>query len=241
MKKFFSAITLVVLLGALLVACTPNSLDNTGDINLEPTQTQNVNMLRRPSWAEGLSDDEEHIFFIESMWQGFDSIDELAEWAGRYIVRVEVLDERTELINLSLGDLPNYDISTINRLKVLEVFQGNTQAGEIIEVAQAGGQYENLVLTSNDLIALSVGEELIVFLGGVCPEEYSEFPDARFAFLMNPWQGIYHVPEMRGADEMGAMSQDDSTPLESYHPDNELVLTIGDLARIAQAGQQATS
>jgi len=217
MKKLFLTLTMAMLLIFSLTACTTQQ-----------------------SAPESMENNENESLSVHFDWPHYNSIEELIERTSRYIVKVEVLDERTELINISLEPtMPSYNINTVHRLRVLEVFYGDTQPGEIIELAQLGGQLGNDSLYSHSFVPLVTGDELVMFLYGACPEEYSDFPAAKFTGLMNPTQGIYHIPATRDAGTMGAMTQDDSTVLESVHPENDLVLTIGDLARIAQENQQA--
>jgi len=194
------------------------------------TQTQNKTTqaqytgMHLPAWAESydLSDGEVYTSYFHASWQRYSNIDSLAAAAERYIARVEVLGERTEMLNISLGEWPSNDIYTIHQLRVLEVFKGNVRPGEMIEVAQAGGQLGNLLLINPDFVTRAVGDELIVFLSGVDPKEYSEFPVARFTFVVNPWQTFYRADPV------------DGDTFKSLHPDNDLVLTRAELEQIAE-------
>ena len=165
-----------------------------------------------------LSQKDIRVDYFHAEWRSYKSIDELAAATERYIVKVKVLDERAKRINSSLTpSMPSYNINTVNRLHVLEVFKGNARPGEIIEVRQEGGLLDNVHLINEDFVPLMVGDELVVFLYGVDPEEYKEFPVAKFAVLVSPWQAFYRADT-----------------LKSLHPDNDLVLTRADLARIKQ-------
>jgi len=225
MKKTISFMLIVALLFAL-ASCMPNNANNVGD-NIPPS-TEDIMQTQ-----DSKRRNNETRVFMRANWPGYASIDALASAATRYIVKVRVIDEREELINHSLElSMPSYSINTIHRLKVLEVFQGNTQTGDIIEVAQMGKQG----FTSHDFVPLIVDDVLIMFLGGVNPEEYKDFPDAKFAVITNPTQGIYRIPSTSGG--VSILAQNDDIVLESVNPDNNLVLTMGDLSRIAQANQR---
>jgi len=57
---------------------------------------------------------------------------------ARDIVRVEALGQRTARLNVMLPPSPpNYERHAVNRFRVLEVFQGYLQPGDIIEVVQS--------------------------------------------------------------------------------------------------------
>jgi len=235
-SKKIKLITVVILLGIVIAACAPDVRLENPPVERTTQAAQNIDTPRVPTWAEGLDLSSDEVFSVSFHvdWPGYRSIEALAASAERYIARVEVLDERVALINDSLSGRPDYNINTVHRLRVLEVFKGNTQAGEIIEVRQLGGQLNNLEVINLDFVPLTIGEELVVFLSGVTQEDFPEldWSSIRPAVVMNPWQGIYRMPAAREGD-MAALSDD--TVLESLHPDNNLVLTLGDLQRIAQA------
>ena len=194
-----------------------------------PPQEINPLRTRLPTWAMDMgltADDTQSV----SRWHSYhhsNSAEELAARSNRYIARVEVLDARVEILNSSLSlDMPRYDIYTVYRLRVLEVFRGDTRPGEVIELAQTGGQWGGLSLENMEFAPIAAGGEYVMFLGGVDPAEFSDFPDARFAAFAQPMQGVYRVTGT------GA--------LEHIQPDRECALpkrwtlTMDDLQRIAR-------
>jgi len=157
------------------------------------------------------------------------SIDELV-FGATHIVRAEVMNYyRVELINTVLSDRELRDDEvervilphTVHQLRVLEVFMGNVAVGDIVEVAQQGGRIGNRELINESQIHLTYGDELIFFLH--CYETHGFRPQPMELESYN--QAIYW-PAPPGSDH--------ETVLENFSPENELVLTIGDLERIAQ-------
>jgi len=141
----------------------------------------------------------------------------------------------------------HYDIFTVYRFRVLEVFQGTTQPGEIIEVMRRGGQYGRFTRMNNNWDNdFAAGDELVLFLTGGERYRNSYIP----SWVPNPEATLYRIQNMpfsflgsrqsvyriatAGED---VMALNDKTVLESVHPENDLVLTMGDLARIAQAAR----
>ncbi|MCL2572860.1 MAG: copper amine oxidase N-terminal domain-containing protein [Defluviitaleaceae bacterium] len=177
---------------------------------------------------------------VTSYWQGGypwirESIDELA-WGATHIVKAEVLDSRTELINTVLSDreisedeeerviLPH----TVHQLRVLEVFMGTAAIGEIIEVAQLGGRVGNRELIYDHQVQLIYGDELIFFLHCYESRGFRPMPMA----LESASQAIY-IPAPPGSSP--------DTVLENFSPENDLILTLGELERIARPSPQPTS
>jgi len=105
------------------------------------------------------------------------------------VVRVEVLDERVEWLMLwdnipsELDPADFYNVYTLRRVKILEVFQGISQVGDIIDVFQEGGEVDGELWLNRNLIPMSSGEELLLFLHR--PDDKS------LAYPMNPWEGAF--------------------------------------------------
>ena len=161
----------------------------------------------------------------------YDSIEQLALIAD-YVVRVEVLDERVENINILLpprNELEDagmnlehyYMLFTVHRLMVLEVFQGNVNVGDIMEVRLLGGELGGQRLINLNNTELAIGDDLVLFL-------YASPGADGIPFMPNPSQGAYHVASSRD----GAMAGDISETLESVHYRNHLTLSLGDLVHI---------
>ena len=153
---------------------------------------------------------------VHGSFIAYNSVEELSV-ASTYVIRAEVLDERVEKVNtVTPPDEPFYDIVTIYRVLVLEVFQGDAVAGEIMEIRRSGGELNGQVVHSHDQV-LTIGDELLLF---VYQGERWVLPPV----LLNPLQAAYQLPSERteGADDL-------NSELESLNPDNTLTLTLGDL------------
>ena len=185
---------------------------------------------RMPSWAEelGLEEDAEVMAHISRDFPYFTSIEGLRERATD-IVRVEFLDQRVELINTIIppdnaladaGGEPReeYEIYTVYRILVLEVFQGGAEIGDTLEVKQVGGQWNHIHLISYDYIPFSIGDDMVLFL-----ETYDI--EGMPGVFLNPGQSAYHFGPAQEAGDL-------YTPLESLIPENRLTLTLGDLTQM---------
>jgi len=167
---------------------------------------------------------------ITASWPDYTCIDELASNAV-HVVRVEVLDERPEWINPFLRapiEGPIYELYTINQVRVLEVFQGDAQPGDIMDVGQRGGQFDNMRVTTDAKVPFVVGEELVLFLGS--SGSNTNFNGEQLpAFLLTPWASVYRVPSF--GEELSALSVNQQ--LEAVDSRCRITLTIGDLRQIA--------
>ena len=143
----------------------------------------------------------------------FDSIDDMLNFiamSGHFraeIVRVEVLDERTELFNANsiwqhedaqyfLGEdrvwehSDNYEPVTINRVRVLDVFMGDVQVGDILEVRQSGGHVGNMRLICSAFLPLMSGDDLVLFLAS-----FAWMPNSPASMITNR-QAAYRFPAL---------------------------------------------
>ena len=207
MKKFFLMIAAAIVLS--LTACGSN---NTGH-NLH-------------DYEVGIYDDSGE---VETMWvmadyPHYESIAHLASYATD-VIRVEILDERAEWLNTWLEapppEIDPYNLYTVYRIKVLEVFQGDAAAGDILEVRQLGGQKDGLRVINKDEVPLVVGDDLVLFLRASYIEN---FPSV----LLNPYQSAYRFP-VANEDIMTIRANE---TLESVHLENDLTLTVEDLVQI---------
>jgi len=231
MKKLLFTIVIFALF--LLVACA-----DSGSTPINPVSPDSIFS------TEGLAEDEVLTVYSSADEIVFDSIEEMlrfVEISGSWrteIVRVKILDERTEWHNPALAfqhedmpyhydpalvDLEDYKPYTFYRVQVLEVFRGEVEAGDILEVRQKGGQINNLRLENMYFVPLSAGDDLVLFLSSL-----SWMPNSP-AGIMSSTQAAYRFPASGG--ELMALSADEE--LESVNPTNELTLTIGDLRQIA--------
>ena len=146
-----------------------------------------------------------HLFFPS------ESFEALAHRSAE-VVRAEVLDERVEWTSLS-GTF--YTVYTLHRVRVLEVFQGIRQVGDILDVAQEGGEIDGELWLNSDLISMSPGEELLLFV--------SRFDDQPLGMPMNPWEGAFRFVD-------GVWQQANPFP----NPDREFTITPEELEALAE-------
>ena len=181
--------------------------------------------------SENASQIEAEVAIITASFPQYRSIEHLASNATE-IVRVEVIDERFEFINIWLppeneleetgGDLNEvYHLFAVNRVKILEVFQGNESVGDILEVKQLGGETEDLIMISYDKVPFVVGDDIIMFLS-------SFGKDAMPASLLNPEQSAYRFTQSNENARINGIND----ILESLNPNNDLILTLDDLRQI---------
>jgi len=155
------------------------------------------------------------------------NIDELAAMST-HIVKAEIISSRGESININLSDdsaFNLYMIHTIYSLKITDVYYGNVAIGDIIEVKQMGGKYDNRVLiVSGVYTPLSDDDELIFFLHCFYESRGVQLPIA----ITSPFQGVFRPGGSYGYDDVAL---DTVSDMAEFH----LNLTIGDLERIAEA------
>jgi len=141
----------------------------------------------------------------------FHSFDAMAT-AATDVIRVEVLDERQEWINSFLSPLPPefdpYRLYIVYRLRVLDVFQGDTRVEDVIEVRQRMHICEvlywdvpaesidireirqqlryrdDIQITGAGTVSIVVGDDLFLFL-------HTSFIEGNPALLINPAQSAY--------------------------------------------------
>ena len=210
MKKLFLATVIAVIL-MVIAACGNETL------------AENVNSLNdNEVEIDGDSEDVETIWVMAD-YPHYDSISHLAYYATD-VVRVEILDERVEWLNTWIEAPPPeiypYDLYTIYRIKVLDVFQGDAEIGDILEVRQIGGEYDGLRVINEDEVPLAIGDDLVLFLRASYIEN---FP----SLLLNPYQSAYYYTS---EGEYFVVNED----LESVNPENDLVLTTDDLMEILE-------
>ena len=141
----------------------------------------------------------------------------------------EMLARFPDYLGEELGWLdsePFYEVVTIHRVRALEVFKGNYQIGDITEVMQPGGTYENTTVYSSDFVPFQSGADLVLFI-------HSRTHIGRAAVLLNSFQSVYRFPTI---DE-NARSLDLNVELENVYGDvhyNNLSITLNDLLRLAE-------
>jgi len=178
--------------------------------------------------------DEVVTIISKGSYVNYESVEDLIHGATD-IIRVQVLDERVELINVLLpleeymreyiirSTEEQYEIHTVNRLRILEVFEGSKQIGDIIEVAQLGGFWENTDLIDPDRLEFIVGDELVLFL-------VDHGVDNLPTVLVNQSQAAYRSSVTQ--ETIGRRNANEK--LVSVCPRNALSLTIDDLQQITE-------
>ena len=215
MKRFLVVTVVCNLL--FLASCTSANQDGLTIRNEEATNTiyDDAN----------ISDNEIRTTHLSGSIRAYEHIDELASRAT-YIVRVEVLDERVESIDTAIPPRSNYRIFTVNRLRVLDVFKGDTEIGNIMQVRQFGGQLGDEKVIYSGQITLPIGDDFVLFLScrGI---------DNRPAYLLNPTQSVYRFADSDSNERIRSNNEE----LECLvgHPNLTLPLTFNDLIQISEA------
>jgi len=187
----------------------------------------------------------------------YEDIEEMTDMAT-HIIRGEVLDQRTEWLDLNLSreereqylaelglddeemEAKIYDVRsdgtadelelelvTISRVRVLEVFQGDHNIGDVIEIMQIGGEYGYDRWTVEGAVEMETESELVLFL---VSWEFAELPYA----LISHMQGVYYVPDELGDEESLAELDEREIELESVSASDPVTITIEDLIEIAE-------
>ena len=224
---------LICLFTALLSACDSENMTSTND---------------EEYW------DSREFAYVSSSQVMYLNTTELSQ-AATDVIRGEVLDVRVELRNTSLSkeetieDMKSrlteeafiefygegldwmsfessYEIVTIHRIRIIEIFQGNYQIGDTIEVMQRGGTYDDRTLSNSDLISFEAGDDLVFFI-----TSWSHL--GRPSVLINSFQSVYRFP----AVDENARSLDLDVELENVYGDthfNDLRITLNDLLQLAE-------
>ena len=219
MKRFL--VVLIAVYGLLFLAsCTSAIQDDLPAHNEEAISTIDDDTITNTS------DNEIRNTYLSGSSKAYMCIDELAS-SATYIVRVEVLDERVERMNYAVPPASRYGIFTVNRLKVLDVFKGNTEIGNIMEVRQFGGQVGDERLIYSGKIAFPIGDDLVLFL-------FSLGIDNSPAFLLNPTQSVYRFTASDSNDRMRSKHDELECLVEYHNPNLTLILTFDDLVQFSE-------
>jgi len=134
-----------------------------------------------------------------------------------------------------------YDIFTVYRFRVLEVYQGSIQPGEEIEVMRQGGQLGRFLSVNKNWDdadnVFSSGDELVLFLwfGESEREKYTteSIPD----WVPNPEEAsryIRNLPYFFLSTEQSIYRMMPGGRIENACPSTNLTLTTAELARIEE-------
>ena len=194
---------------------------------------------------------EVEIHLDHRLW-GADELDAFVDWSTD-VIRGVVLDERVDRVNvyptqeavreflisqgldedaieyrLAMSSFePHYEVSTIYLIEVLEVFQGDIEVGDVIEVIRSGGEYNGEFWFIREQITLEPGREFVFFL----IENFDGFPYALAAHN----QGVYRVPIEIIAENEDLIDSDHlDLELDNVGVADPIVITIEDLIEIAE-------
>jgi len=164
-----------------------------------------------------------------------EAADDFARILGRDPTEEEMLSRFSDY----LGDgewydrdyVPFYVLKTIHSIMVLEVFQGNYFVGDVIEIAQHGGDYSSLSVTSSGFVPLEVDQDLVIFM-----RSWSHI--GRPNVLLNPWQSVYFFPAAEDGGRVLSVDAELESIVESYF---ELDITINDLLQLSPQEDFAVS
>ena len=243
MRRFLTITLMFAFL--MLAACSSNAPDG-----LAGEYGEN-NM---PDWMEEFYSEEElesgELLFMHTSadYQSYPSVEQLIASAVDELIMARVIDERVEWLDYSMPHseefkrehgiteehVPRYMPYVVHRVEVLEVFKGELVPGDIIEIAQIGGQMERVKLINDNLMEFEEGEILIFLLSDPSFDEGRE--NVLPYFFTNPWQTVFRVTQGIVTMDADGNERIDNAEVESFdfHPDLTLTLTMGDLQRIQQ-------
>lgn len=247
MSKFFLWISLAIslfLISLFLVGCDVYDNENTTFVYEELEElyvgsevtTDEITAVNTLNLVDIEVDDSQDEEVVTANIMGnvilFASIDDIATF-DTDVVRVEVLDANMEWVNASPSSQNTdenspgfYMMCDIYQFRVLEVFKGHTEVGDIIEGLRFTGPFDS------GSTLLDIGDDIVVFL-------YNNRRVENQPFSMHPYQAAYRVlstivyPQTIMGTALTRSIPDDLV-LESVNPNNNLTLTVGDLIRIAE-------
>ena len=119
------------------------------------------------------------------------------------------------------------ELVTTYRIRVLEIFQGDHNINDVIEVSVLGGEYGSERWVVDDSLEIELNSELVLFLvsWGMINQPYS---------LISHVQGVYHIPELEDFEENLIDIIDVEIELEGVSEMDPISITIEDLIEIAE-------
>jgi len=222
MGKRIISVIIVFMLSVVLFACDnqPESEAPPPDVNMAPAPASAVEAPVGDVWISN-------------------SIEEVI-WRSTDIIRAEVIDSREEMINTGFRTSNH----TVTRLRVLEVYKGDTEIGDIVEVMQRLAPSDSRNLPCGNYgynFSLNRDDDFVFFLHNDNSPQFEHLP----MVIASDFQGVYTFP----SDEINtgiveAFQQDSSVEtlvLDGLSPHNDLTLTIGDLLGIMSIYSSSTS
>ena len=156
------------MIAILMTACTNNS---------EEKEIINATVFFR------IYDDVESLYSIASVVVSGTVIETTVKWLDDTLDQSDPSDEKA---NQGGERVHAEQIYTVHQLKVENVYKGDLDRGEIIEVKQLGGELDNKLLVVESISYLEEDKEYLLFL-----ETYEELP----ASLLNPIQAMYEMKD----------------------------------------------
>ncbi|MCL2047508.1 MAG: hypothetical protein FWG87_02160 [Defluviitaleaceae bacterium] len=231
---------ILVLLLFLLTACATDGVSN-NQPHEAVTEEAHETVAETVTATESEEATEEPTTIFSADYRWFDSVSDMSSQATD-VIRAKLLDVRTQKIDTRIPPRPddpngawNY---TVFSLEVIDVFKGNFEVGELVEVKQ---------LQANDnTLTFDFDADMVLFL-----ESYSDLVGMP-ASLLNPVQAAYlfefeiETPfesvgesaelEAGESTELQGFSENNTTSpsLKSFSEQNNLELTLDDLRKISE-------
>ena len=235
MKKHMFTITVSFFGIILLTACTVEGVGSAGDqYEIDSTEVV-IEKIEIHGDYFILEDVKEMADLATDIIRG-QVLDKRVEWLNMRPSR-EAVEERMlnqgmnqEEIDFELYGIdfePDFELMTIYRVQVLEVFQGETTLGEVIEVMRRGGEYGGQYWFMADAVELIVDTELVLFL-------FTHGLTGNPFVLVSHVQGVYYVPSQLGEYEYLVEYDNLELELEKASELDPIILTIEDLIYIAE-------
>ena len=236
MRKILLKIVMLLIFVVILSACSNNESGSIyHDGEFEDTFIAFDYLVLED--AEGLAEEATHIIRAEVL-------DQRVEWLDLTISR-EMVEQLLEEEGLTTAEIEaeldgiifeceKLDLVTISNVKVLEIFQGDHNVGDEIEIMKLGGEYGSERWIVEDALEMEVGSEFVLFL---VSWKVAELPYS----LISHAQGAYYIPDELIIDEVDILDENnDIEPeleLESAGDVDPVTITIEDLIDIAESSE----
>jgi hypothetical protein len=177
------------------------------------------------------------------------------------IVRAEIIDERHEVF--SVGDsVPTNHLYSLHQIKVLDVYNGEVEAGDILDVRQIeklesirrrrlwnmqrgqgreGRPPSDWEMVYETFVPLSIGDDLILFLvetfplsNVVTPREFAGGQSVVTLTHNSPYSISNPIQGVYRYTPQELRGGDENFAFEPVNPHNNLILTEADLLRFMQ-------
>ena len=164
------------------------------------------------------------------------NINELTARSG-YVIRAKIISKRTEQVNIGTPDYKIPYLYSIYKMEILDIFKGNLEVGDIIEISQRKKTSIPTENYSSEFRSyhtryirhpIDIDDDLILFLNFVSQFTSSGvvFSDLENIWVFNRIQGIYRYAPLDVRNEYNYWE------FESINEHNNLHLTRCDLLQI---------